>query len=122
MTTIFWQKAEGALMGAAGLLIAIAAQPGWAWWVWPLALLAPDLAMLGYGAGPRIGATAYNIAHLYGMGLALALIGLALGAPAVIAAGAIWIAHVGIDRALGYGLKEVTGFQDTHLGRIGREG
>jgi hypothetical protein len=35
-------------------------------------------------------------------------------------AGAILIAHVGMDRALGYGLKFPTSFQDTHLGRIGR--
>ena len=32
----------------------------------------------------------------------------------------IWIAHIGLDRALGYGLKYATGFGDTHLGRIGR--
>ena len=35
-------------------------------------------------------------------------------------AGLIWIAHVGFDRALGYGLKYASGFGDTHLGRIGR--
>jgi hypothetical protein len=31
----------------------------------------------------------------------------------------IWFAHIGMDRALGYGLKYETGFNDTHLGRIG---
>ncbi len=36
------------------------------------------------------------------------------------ACGLIWIAHIGLDRALGYGLKYSTGFGDTHLGRIGR--
>jgi hypothetical protein len=29
-------------------------------------------------------------------------------------------AHIGIDRALGYGLKYSTGFGFTHLGRIGK--
>jgi hypothetical protein len=31
----------------------------------------------------------------------------------------IWLAHIGIDRALGYGLKYASGFGFTHLGRIG---
>ena len=35
------------------------------------------------------------------------------------AAALIWIAHIGLDRALGYGLKYATGFGDTHLGHIG---
>ncbi|MBK4215763.1 DUF4260 domain-containing protein [Paracoccus caeni] len=120
MTTIGWQRLEGALVFAAALPLAGVTQPGWPLWVWPLALLAPDLSMLGYIAGPRIGAVIYNAAHLYAAGLLLALIGLLAGMPALIAAGAIWLAHVGIDRALGYGLKASTSFQDTHLGRIGR--
>jgi hypothetical protein len=33
----------------------------------------------------------------------------------------IWIAHIGFDRALGYGLKYGSGFTHTHLGRIGRD-
>lgn len=36
------------------------------------------------------------------------------------AAGLIWSAHIGFDRALGYGLKYASGFGATHLGRIGR--
>lgn len=32
----------------------------------------------------------------------------------------IWIAHIGFDRTLGYGLKYDSGFKFTHLGRIGR--
>jgi hypothetical protein len=31
----------------------------------------------------------------------------------------IWIAHIGFDRLMGYGLKIGPGFKDTHLGRIG---
>ena len=34
----------------------------------------------------------------------------------------IWFAHVGLDRAVGYGLKYASDFKDTHLGRIGRAG
>jgi hypothetical protein len=32
--------------------------------------------------------------------------------------GLIWLAHVGADRLLGYGLKYPTGFRDTHLQRV----
>jgi hypothetical protein len=53
--------------------------------------------MIGYAAGNRIGAAAYNAAHT----LVLPL---------------IWLAHIAMDRALGYGLKLPTGFKDTHLG------
>ncbi|MFV0384208.1 DUF4260 domain-containing protein [Paracoccus sp. (in: a-proteobacteria)] len=120
MTTTGWQRAEGALVFAAAIALTGAMQPGWPLWVWPLALLAPDLAMAGYLGGPRIGAAVYNAAHLYACGLLLVLAGLLAGQPALIAAGAIWMAHVGMDRALGYGLKLPSGFRDTHLGRIGR--
>ena len=119
MTPILWQRIEGAGIFAAAIALAGITQSGWPLWVWPLALLAPDLAMLAYLAGPRIGAAIYNAAHLYANGLILALLGLMAGRPDLIAAGGIWLAHVGIDRALGFGLKQPTGFGDTHLGRIG---
>lgn len=83
-------------------------------------LLAPDASMIGYLGGPRLGAVTYNLVH----NLASALIVLAIGWFAAIAplalAGAILVAHVGMDRSLGYGLKLPTDFRDTHLGRIGR--
>ena len=81
---------------------------------------APDLGMLGYLAGPRPGAAVYNALHLYGGGLLLFAAGMAGGWPMATAAGALWMAHVGFDRMLGYGLKLPSGFRDTHLGRIGR--
>jgi hypothetical protein len=92
---------------------------GNALWLLPL-LLAPDLSMIGYVGGPRTGAITYNLAH----NLATALVVLAIGWFAAIApmalAGAILVAHVGMDRSLGFGLKLPTDFRDTHLGRIGR--
>ena len=88
-------------------------------WLLPL-LLAPDLSMIGYVRGPRAGAVTYNMVH----NLATALLVLAVGWLAAIAplalAGSILVAHVGMDRSLGYGLKLPTDFKDTHLGRIGR--
>jgi hypothetical protein len=84
------------------------------------ALLAPDLSMAGYVAGPRVGAVTYNLVH--NLVLALGAIGLGwwINATWLILTGAVLLAHIGMDRALGYGLKLSTSFQDTHLGRIGR--
>jgi uncharacterized protein DUF4260 len=95
-------------------------QAKFSWPAFALFFLAPDLAMLAYLAGPRAGAIAYNVAHTYALALALTLVGFFAGLPAATAGGLIWIAHIGFDRALGYGLKYPTGFGDTHLGRIGR--
>ena len=40
----------------------------------------------------------------------------------MVLAGAILVAHAGMDRLAGYGLKYPTAFGDTHLGWIGRGG
>jgi hypothetical protein len=93
---------------------------GGSWLSFALLLLAPDLAMIGYRFGPVVGAVAYNAAHTDLAPAALGAAGPALGAPTILALALIWIVHIGLDRALGFGLKFVTGFGDTHLGRSGR--
>jgi hypothetical protein len=107
---------------AAVALVAIAfyAMAGVSWWLFALLILAPDLSMLGYLAGPRVGAVAYNALHLLIVPLLLALAGSVFGNAMATAIALIWIIHIAIDRALGYGLKLLSGFQDTHLGRSGR--
>ncbi len=91
-------------------------------WIWSAALfLVPDLSLLGYLMGPRAGAVSYNLAHSY-VGPICALVGIWLsGQTALLPFALIWFAHIGFDRALGYGLKYMTGFRHTHLGEIGRE-
>jgi hypothetical protein len=84
-------------------------------------LLAPDVSMLGYLGGTRLGAITYNAAHNLVLALGLLGIGWWLPAAPLALAGAIVLAHVGMDRTLGYGLKLPTDFRDTHLGRIGRD-
>jgi hypothetical protein len=42
--------------------------------------------------------------------------------PWITAVGFLWLGPGGFDRMLGYGVKLPSGFQDTHLGRIGRGG
>jgi len=111
-------RVEGAAAFAAA--IALYAHAGFSWPLFALLILAPDLAMLPYFIGPRAGAAAYNLVHTYALALPLALFGYWLASPIASALGLIWIAHIGMDRMLGYGLKYASGFSDTHLGRIGR--
>lgn len=88
-------------------------------WPWVLVLL-PDLSFLAYQFGPRIGAIGYNLAHTYLAPLLLGLLGFITGLPAFYDAALIWTAHIGADRLLGYGLKQPSGFGDTHLGQRGK--
>ena len=77
--------------------------------------------MLAYLIGPRAGAFVYNLAHTYALALPLALAGFFLGSALASTLALIWVAHIGLDRMLGYGLKYQSSFGDTHLGRIGRQ-
>lgn len=106
---------------ALGVLLAVLgayAATGGSWLLFAGLLLAPDLGMLGYVAGPRVGAVTYNGVHLY-LWPALLLALWAGGLAWALAPGLIWAAHIAMDRALGYGLKEPDAFKHTHLGWIG---
>lgn len=91
-------------------------QIGGGWGLFALLFLVPDLSMLGYLANPRIGAAIYNFGHSYLAPAGLAFAGLALGMPMLISVALIWIAHIGFDRAVGYGFKYADAFKHTHLG------
>lgn len=108
--------------GAALLLIAVAlyARVGGSWWLFAILFLAPDLSCLGYFGGARIGAITYNAAHTLVGPLLLASAGILLPLQVLIPLALIWVAHIGFDRLLGYGLKYAAGFGFTHLGQIGR--
>jgi len=92
---------------------------GLSWWVFAGGLFLPDLAMTGYLADTTLGAACYNTTHNETPALLVACAGLALRKPGVVGTGLIWLAHIGMDRMLGYGLKYGTGFKHTHLGVIG---
>lgn len=119
LTTTLLLRLEGVALFLAALIGYAATDAGWL--LFFLLILAPDLSMAGYWAGPRIGAAIYNAAHTTIGPLILLMAALLTGADAIHLA-AVWLAHIGIDRALGYGLKRPSGFTDTHLGRIGRDG
>jgi len=111
-------RIEGLAMLAAATIMY--GKSGFGWSTFALFFLAPDLSFAGYLLGNRVGAFTYNAAHSYIGALACFSAGLVLAAPALEVAGLIWCAHIGFDRALGYGLKYSAGFGFTHLGRIGR--
>ena len=108
------------LLRLEGALVLVAAVGAYAatdlsWWLFAGLLLVPDVAMLGYGAGPRVGAAVYNAGHTYAGPLLLGAAAVGLGDILLGGMALIWAAHIGMDRALGYGLKHPTGFHDTHL-------
>ena len=74
--------------------------------------------MLGYVAGPRVGALSYDLVHAYVGPLALGVVGVLVGADLAMELALIWAAHIGADRLLGYGLKYPSAFKDTHLQRV----
>ncbi len=93
---------------------------GGSWTQFALCFLLPDVALLAYLINARIGAVAYNLTHSYLGAFALLAWGVHGAQPLVISLALIWIAHIGFDRALGYGLKYSEGFAFTHLGAVGR--
>jgi hypothetical protein len=101
-------------------MIALYALWGGKWWLFAVLFLAPDLSFAAYVAGPRIGALLYNAAHSTLAPVALMSFGFLFGDSLTPRLAMIWLAHIGIDRALGYGLKYGSGFAHTHLGSIGK--
>ena len=92
---------------------------GWGWYA--LFFFAPDLSMLGYLINPRVGAWTYNLIHHKGLAVTLLIFGYLNANPPLMFAGTILLGHSSFDRVLGYGLKYPDAFQNTHLGRIGKQ-
>lgn len=113
----WWLRLEG----IAGLVL------GWVTWkafggeplLFVVLMIVPDMSMLGYLRGNHVGAIAYNLVHNWFTAGVVFAIGAALEVDWLAMAGAILVAHTGIDRVFGYGLKYPTSFKDTHLGRLG---
>jgi hypothetical protein len=107
---------EGLAVLAASLVLYFHLDFGWLLLV--VLFLAPDLSMLGYAGGPRLGALTYDIVHTYALPVALGAGGALAESDLATQIALVWLAHIGLDRMLGYGLKYPTGFKDTHLQRV----
>jgi len=88
------------------------------WWFFAALFLTPDLFMFGYVVNVKLGAAGYNLAHTLAVPIVLLLICRFYGLPAATPYALIWLAHIGFDRMLGYGLKYPTQFKDTHLQHV----
>jgi uncharacterized protein DUF4260 len=119
LPTVFLRLEGAALLGVALFLYGRGDQ---GWLLFAVLLLAPDVSIVGYAAGPRVGAVAYNVVHTTVGPAALAVVGVLTESVLTVSVALVWAAHIGGDRLLGYGLKRTTGFRDTHLGTIGRAG
>jgi Domain of unknown function (DUF4260) len=91
---------------------------GSGWGIFAALFLWPDIFMLGFLKDARLGARLYNLAHTDGPPLVLAVAGWSTHQAGAVAFALIWLAHIGFDRMLGYGLKYPTFFKDTHLQRV----
>jgi Domain of unknown function (DUF4260) len=109
-------RVEGAAAAAAAVVLYFHAD--YPWWLFVLLALAPDLSMVGYAGGARIGAVAYDVVHTYAFPVLLAAFGVVAETDSAVQVALIWITHIGVDRTIGYGLKYPTGFKDTHLQRV----
>ena len=120
MTPTRWLRLEG----AAELVLAswVYARMGASWYLFAALFLLPDVSMLGYLAGPRVGGWCYNTVHNYAAALCLLAVGVALRRPTAVSIALIWCAHISFDRMVGFGLKSPESFRATHLGVIGRAG
>ena len=109
-------RLEGLAIAVGALVLYFHADYGWLLLL--LLILAPDLSMLGYLGGTTVGAVSYNAVHATVIPITLGLVGVLADSEIAIQIALIWLAHIGVDRFLGYGLKYPTGFKDTHLQRV----
>jgi hypothetical protein len=107
---------EGVVVAAAAIILFF--HFDYEWWLLLALALAPDLSLCAFAAGPRAGAAAYNAAHTYVLAVALATAGVIAGSAWPTKLGLIWLVHIGVDRAVGYGLKYPRVGKETHLQRV----
>jgi hypothetical protein len=104
-----------------GLSIFLFSKLDYAWWWYPVLILAPDLSMVGYIKDARLGALTYNFIHHKALGIGIFVLGMVLASQPLQLIGLILFGHSSMDRVLGYGLKHSDSFHNTHLGVIGRQ-
>lgn len=111
-----WLRLEGLTVLLTAVVLYAQLEAGWL--LFALLLLTPDLAMLPYLINPRVGALVYNVVHSYVLPLALAAVAYVGGFPTLLPLALIWLAHIGMDRTAGYGLKYGDAFKHTHLQEV----
>jgi hypothetical protein len=118
-----WLARPGTLLRIeGGVLLAMSVLLYWvnggSWALFGLLILAPDVSMLGYLLGAKVGTASYNSVHNYALPAGLVAFGVMGGSLLAVSVALVWFAHIGMDRLVGYGLKYTSGFKDTHLDRV----
>jgi hypothetical protein len=101
-----------------GAAIALYADAGYSAIAFIVVFLVPDISFAAYAAGPKVGSAVYNAVHTYAVPVVLGAVGVVTDTDTLVQVALIWLAHIGIDRSLGYGLKYPTAFKDSHLDRV----
>lgn len=101
----------------AGVLVLYSNQK-FSWGSFALFLFTPDLVMIIYILSEKWGKIVYNLVHTtifpLGLGIASVLCKNSLGLQISL----IWLAHIGLDRTVGYGFKYPDQPKETHFSRI----
>jgi len=115
-----WPKILLQVEGACifGATIWAYARLGQSWWTFAGLLVVPDLGMAGYLANTSLGAVLYNSVHTETPPILLLCTALARDSKTAAGLALSWLAHIGMDRMLGFGLKYGTSFGHTHLGNL----
>lgn len=100
------------------LSIYLFSQLNFAWWWFLVLILTPDISMIGYAFGNKVGAITYNVFHHKAVAPAVYVFGLSQQNGTIQLAGLILFGHSSMDRMMGYGLKTYEGFKFTHLGKL----
>lgn len=116
---IWFERIEN--LAIAAIVVVVFVRLHFSWWWLPVSFLAFDASMAGYLVNTRVGAVCYNLAHAYVAPAVLLLSYVLSGTRWCAFIGLLWAFHIAGDRVLGYGLKFASSFQDTHLGRIGKD-
>jgi hypothetical protein len=121
MKTILKLEELGMFLGSILLLYFFNAN----WWYYLLLIFGPDISMLGYLAGNKVGAICYNLFHHKAIAIIIFILGFALSflesGHWTLYTGIVLFGHSSMDRFFGYGLKYENGFKFTHLGEIGKK-
>ena len=110
-----------ALCLAIATLVAYAVLLHGSWLIFLLLFLVPDVSLIGYVLAQPLRLPAafapalYNLLHTYSIPLVLLLGAWHLHWLRTEQMAVIWISHIAVDRALGFGLKYPGSFRRTHM-------
>ena len=87
-------------------------------WIFLLFLLVPDISMVGYAVNKDIGSKVYNLGHTYVLPIIVTLLYLVTNEETILQISLIWLAHISMDRTMGFGLKYSSDTDKTIIQKI----